>query len=201
MNIPVLKILLNNGDEYIIDKDLISFNCTENLKNANLDATTGLIVQSASVSFYDRKRLFYGLLISNSRDIFYHAIMYVYLNSTTNTPMDRYTIETVKLDNSTGSIVELECTDPSNVFNLFDISSLPVLDRTVEDLFNVIFAQVNIPWDYLDKETEKRCKSIKVLNSYFKSGTTVKDAIDRVCQLALLNIFYRNGIFVVGRCV
>ena len=115
--------------------------------------------------------------------------------------MDRYTIETVKLDNSTGSIVELECTDPSNVFNLFDIGSLPVLDRTVEDLFNVIFAQVNIPWDYLDKETEKRCKSIKVLNSYFKSGITVKDAIDRVCQLALLNIFYRNGIFVVGRCV
>ena len=75
------------------------------------------------------------------------------------------------------------------------------LADTVEDLFNVIFAQVNIPWDYLDKETEKRCKSIKVLNSYFKSGTTVKDAIDRVCQLALLNIFYRNGIFVVGRCV
>ena len=68
------KVVINVKDnvQFVIDKDLISFTCSENLKNANLDFTPGIFEQNASIEIYDRDNTFKNIVQKYTDNFFYN---------------------------------------------------------------------------------------------------------------------------------
>ena len=194
-----INITLNDNEIMLISDDLISFDCSLNLKNANLDFTTGIIEQSASLKFYDRGNVFKNLIMQDREEVYNKARVDFYVNyKGIDTLLGSYILEEVAVS-SDNNETEIKCIDPSYTFDSYMVSYIPLKSRNVVELLDIAFTRLNQPYAFLDEETKERCLSIQVAYSYV-NNLNCKELLEHICSLAMLNIYYDKGIYKVGRC-
>ena len=236
MKTPRVIITVKGENTLRITGDVVSFDCSENLKSGNLDLTPGYVEQNASIVFYDRDGAFRNLIKEKTVNFFHGSKVEIYVEEKDETPSGgiigisqqlcseiticsnhtymiitlsfhnpiRHLLGTYILDHIEASgeesNVSIKCIDYSYTFKDISVPVSSVADRSVHQLFQYIFSSslTGENFAYLDVETETRCDDTYVLNSYFLSKP-VKEALNEVCNVALVNIVYKNGIFYIAR--
>ena len=211
MKTPRVIITVKGETMPHITGDIVSFDCSENLKNGNLDFTPGYVEQNASIVFYDRDEAFRNIIKEKSVNFFYGSKVEIYVEEEDETPSPtplynsvRHLLGTYILDHIEASgeesNVSIKCVDYSYTFKDISVPVSTVASRSAHQLFQYIFSSslTGENFDYLDAETEARCNNTYIYNSYFLSKP-VKEALNEVCNVALVNMLYKNGIFYIAR--
>lgn len=199
-----IKIIFTDGTDFKIKEDLISFNALEHSKDSNLSPTPGIIEQGATIVFFDRKKAFKDLCKRKTVNFFRLATVYIhYFDSTTNdtTFIGDYLIDSVSME-SDDNTVTINCTDQSYMLSLATLPRQPVANRTVHALLRVVFENSlpNATWGYFSQSDRASCSAIMVSNSYFVE-TNARKALENVCKVGMLNVFYSRGKFYVRSCL
>lgn len=230
MKTPRVIITVKGKTMPHITGDIVSFDCSENLKNGNLDLTPGYVEQNASIVFYDRDGAFRNIIKEKSVNFFYGSKVEIYVEEKDETSPGivvcsesticsdntytsvsaslyssiRHLLGTYILDSIEASgeesNVSIKCIDYSYTFKDISVPLSSVADRSAHQLFQYIFssALTGENFAYLDVETKTRCNNTYIYNSYFLSKP-VKEALSEVCNVALVNMIYKNGIFYIAR--
>ena len=197
------KVVINVKDnvQFIIDKDLISFTCSENLKNANLDFTPGIFEQNASIELYDRDNTFKNIVQKYTDNFFYRSEVAIYIVEDDNeTLLGNYIFDKIECDGA-DSVIKIDCIDYTYIFKEKYVSNSAVANRTLTQLLTMVF-EMSLPsetWKFLDDATKNRCDNIVVGNS-FVTRDTAYNILNAICDCGMLNIVFKQGVFYVGRC-
>lgn len=174
--------------------DLISFRCSENLFNSELQITPGICEQYADIKIYDRDSTFRQLiLVDQSID---DANVDITVGEY---PLGTYTVSDWNFETD-NSVVDVTCRDPSYLLDKITVQRAEIADRTLDALLNLLFTRAGTAWVYLDTETRERCQHIIVPNSWFASSS-LKVLLEKTCSLGMLRIFWSVSMFYVGRAV
>ena len=178
----------------LLGSDLINFKCSENLLDSDLQIDPGICEQYADLEIYDRGNIFHQLalegLLNDDCDVNINTddfALGIYISSEWN----------VEIDNS---IISLSCRDRSYLFEKILIQRADIAERSIDDLLNILFSQANIPWNYLDNETQTRCQSIVIPNNWF-AQSNLKTLLEKICSLGMLRMYWSLNTFYVGRAV
>lgn len=181
-------------------RDLVDFECSENILDAQLSLETGICEQYANISVYDRINIIHyfaqkGKLAADH----FVTIQAVDDNDGTTHELGTYIASewNVQADNSS---VAITCRDKSYLFPKINIVRSSIADRTIDDLLNILFNQApGMTWQYKDEETQQRCAQIVVPNSWYLASD-LQTMLNKICALGMLRIYWYLDTFLVGRC-
>ena len=173
--------------------------CSENSRDSQLSLQPGIVEQFVEIELYDRhKNIHYiheqGALSQKGN------IRIVAVDASENEiSLGTYLVEDWEIY-ATDSTVKLIGTDPSVDFDKIYVDKFPIKERTVDDFLREIFAYVpQYNFAYLSATAEDRCKSIVVPNSWLKA-TTLDLALNKVCTLGMIRVFWLDGEFKITEC-
>ncbi len=207
---PKVKIQFVGSNETMTlnGSQLISFTCSENIMDSNLDLNPGICEQYANLEIYDKDGLIRqrGLKGELHKD---DIITIIGIDENVweeggiakgEVVLGDYLVEEWKLENN-NSHIKIVCRDTSYRLDKINIPRTIISDRTVDDLLNIVFSSApQMTWVYLDTDTEERCQNITIPNSWYKASD-LKTMLESICAVGLLRIYYFNKTFFVGRCV
>lgn len=206
MKTPRVQIILK--DEVLtFTSDIISFDCSENLKDADLSLKPGYVEQNASITIYDREKVFYQRILLYTVNFFHGALVEIYMDeyivntgTYTTVQLGKYLLDSLDVQ-GTKLAVTLKCIDYTYAFKEVFLPQSSVDSRTATELLDYIFVNglKNESYAFMDAETQTRCNNCVNTQCYVDS-VSVREALDQVCVFALLNIVYKNGVFYVARC-
>lgn len=175
---------------------LISYKCSENMMDSNLNIAPGICEQYADITFYDKNKLFHQLALSGLLTDNDTVKIYEINDNNEEVLVGSYLIDTWDIE-ATESDISIHARDISYILESLNISKLNVETRSVNDFLTIAFG--NLPWKYLDEATELRCYSIGIPNSWYAGGT-VADLLNLICQIGMLRIYWSIDTYIVGRC-
>lgn len=174
------------------ESELISYECSEHVYDSQLSITPGICEQYADITIYDRYKIF----------------------ERANKEIEcRVTIETVNPDRVLGTYYVQDwdipggsseftshCGDFCSIFDKLTFQATSIQDRTLHQILQLIFAQGNLRWAYLNEADELFCSQLHTPNNWFKTST-VHVALEKACWLGLLRIYWDKDTFIVTRAV
>lgn len=191
---------------FYVSNDLISFECSENMRDAKISLNPGVIEQSATIVIYDRDNNFKNASIYNTEDIFKGAIVAIHATETVNNEfldeiLGTYLISEIKFDGDSETVT-LNCSDITSQLNNVVVNEYPLEQRNAHQLLDIVFNDFlnGAFWQYMSTEVENICKNTIVPNSYM-NNTNAREILDMVCGLCMLTIYCKNNVFYVGFCV
>lgn len=191
---------------FYVSNDLISFECSENMRDAKISLNPGVIEQSATIVIYDRDNNFKNASIYNTEDIFKGATVAIHATETVNDGffdeiLGTYLISEIKFDGDSETVT-LNCSDITSQLNNVVVNEYPLEQRNAHQLLSIVFNDFlnGAFWQYMSTEVENICKNTIVPNSYM-NNTNAREILDMVCGLCMLTIYCKNNVFYVGFCV
>ena len=191
---------------FYVSNDLISFECSENMRDSEISLNPGVIEQSATIVIYDRDNNFKNASVYNTEDIFKGATVVIRASETTNGEfldevLGTYLISEIKFDGDSETVT-LNCTDITSQLNNVVVNEYPLEQRNAHQLLDIVFNNFlnGAFWQYMSGEVENICRSTIVPNSYM-NNTNAREILNMVCGLCMLTIYCKNDIFYVGFCV
>lgn len=191
---------------FYVSNDLISFECSENMRDAKISLNPGVIEQSATIVIYDRDNNFKNASIYNTEDIFKGATVAIHATETVNDGffdeiLGTYLISEIKFDGDSETVT-LNCSDITSQLNNVVVNEYPLKQRNAHQLLDITFNDFlnGAFWQYMSTEVENICKNTIVPNSYM-NNTNAREILDMVCGLCMLTIYCKNNVFYVGFCV
>ena len=191
---------------FYVSNDLISFECSENMRDAKISLNPGVIEQSATIVIYDRDNNFKNASIYNTEDIFKGATVAIHATETVNDGffdeiLGTYLISEIKFDGDSETVT-LNCSDITSQLNNVVVNEYPLEQRNAHQLLDIVFNDFlnGAFWQYMSTEVENICKNTIVPNSYM-NNTNAREILDMVCGLCMLTIYCKNNVFYVGFCV
>lgn len=191
---------------FYVSNDLISFECSENMRDAKISLNPGVIEQSATIVIYDRDNNFKNASIYNTEDIFKGATVAIHATETVNNGffdeiLGTYLISEIKFDGDSETVT-LNCSDITSQLNNVVVNEYPLEQRNAHQLLSIVFNDFlnGAFWQYMSTEVENICKNTIVPNSYM-NNTNAREILDMVCGLCMLTIYCKNNVFYVGFCV
>lgn len=192
-NVKVTKLRAGEIDSLqFYESELVEYECSEHMLDSNMSIAPGICEQYADITVYDRFKLFEKA----NKDI-----------------ECRVTIETVNPDRVLGtyyvrdwdipgdsSEITSHCGDFSTAFDNLTFMATAVSDRSVHQMLQLIFDQNGFKWLYKDNYDNMYCERIIVPNSWLKTST-LREALDKVCWLGMLRIYWNKTHFIVTRAV
>ena len=201
-----IEINTIKNQNFYVSNDLISFECSENMRDAKISLTPGVIEQSATIVIYDRDNNFKNASVYNTEDIFKGATVKIHATETVNNEffdeiLGSYLISEIKFDGDSETVT-LNCSDITSQLNNVVVNEYPLEQRTAHQLLGIVFNDFlnEAFWQYMSTEVENICKNTIVPNSYM-NNTNAREILDMVCGLCMLTIYCKNDIFYVGFCV
>lgn len=180
------------------DNSILTFNCSENMTDSNLNVTPGVCEQYSEISLYDRSNFLHERAYEGKTD---DAKIECYFidNEGTETILGTYYSSEWNIDGD-NKVVKVKGRDKTYIL---DGVSIPGLDRngtkTLHQLITLLFQNMHdYAWAYLDEDTRTRCNAISIPNCWFNTSS-LRDILDKICYLGMLRIFFLNDIFYVGR--
>jgi hypothetical protein len=193
------RISANYGAIYS-GADLISITCSENLLDAQMKIAPGIVEQYADISIYDRDGVLHELALQDEL-IGDHKAQITAIDDTTEVTyfLGSYTVASWDIS-SESSVVSATCRDPSYIFEKRDVPSIPIQDRSVDDMLNLAFGYAgNVSWQYIDEDTRLYCMKVVTPHSWFYAGTLLT-MLKKICSLGMLRIYWSINKFIVARC-
>ena len=191
---------------FYVSNDLISFECSENMRDAKISLNPGVIEQSATIVIYDRDNNFKNASIYNTEDIFKGATVAIHATETVDGGfldeiLGTYLISEIKFDGDSETVT-LNCSDITSQLNNVVVNEYPLEQRNAHQLLDIVFNDFlnGAFWQYMSTEVENICKNTIVPNSYM-NNTNAREILDMVCGLCMLTIYCKNNVFYVGFCV
>ena len=191
---------------FYVSNDLISFECSENMRDAKISLNPGVIEQSATIVIYDRDNNFKNASIYNTEDIFKGATVVIHATETVvdgflDEILGTYLISEIKFDGDSETVT-LNCSDITSQLNNVVVNEYPLEQRNAHQLLSIVFNDFlnGAFWQYMSTEVENICKNTIVPNSYM-NNTNAREILDMVCGLCMLTIYCKNNVFYVGFCV
>lgn len=191
---------------FYVSNDLISFECSENMRDAKISLNPGVIEQSATIVIYDRDNNFKNASIYNTEDIFKGATVAIHATETVDGGfldeiLGTYLISEIKFDGDSETVT-LNCSDITSQLNNVVVNEYPLEQRNAHQLLSIVFNDFlnGAFWQYMSTEVENICKNTIVPNSYM-NNTNAREILDMVCGLCMLTIYCKNNVFYVGFCV
>ena len=201
-----IEINTIKNQNFYVSNDLISFECSENMRDAKISLTPGVIEQSATIVIYDRDNNFKNASVYNTEDIFKGATVKIHATETVNNEfldeiLGSYLISEIKFDGDSETVT-LNCSDITSQLNNVVVNEYPLEQRNAHQLLGIVFNDFlnGAFWQYMSTEVENICKNTIVPNSYM-NNTNAREILDMVCGLCMLTIYCKNDIFYVGFCV
>lgn len=201
-----IEINTIKNQNFYVSNDLISFECSENMRDAKISLNPGVIEQSATIVIYDRDNNFKNASVYNTEDIFKGATVIIHATETVNNEfldeiLGSYLISEIKFDGDSENVT-LNCTDITSQLNNVVVNEYPLEQRNAHQLLGIVFNDFlnGAFWQYMSTEVENICKNTIVPNSYM-NNTNAREILDMVCGLCMLTIYCKNDIFYVGFCV
>lgn len=181
-------------------KDLIDFICSENLLDSNLAMRSGICEQYADVKVYDRNNTLHACAYRDMLTDDYKISIYAFDDTTQlSHTLGTYYVSDWDISGSSTE-VGISSTDISYIFDEINIPSIPIEDRSVDDMLRLFFGYAqSVNWKYFDKDTEQYCKDISTPNNWFRAGT-LRELLNKICALGMLRIYWYVNKFVVARC-
>ena len=191
---------------FYVSNDLISFECSENMRDSEISLNPGVIEQSATIVIYDRDNNFKNASVYNTEDIFKGATVVIHATEITNGELldevlGTYLISEIKFDGDSETVT-LNCTDITSQLNNVVVNEYPLEQRNAHQLLDIVFNDFlnGAFWQYMSEEVENICRNTIVPNSYM-NNTNAREILDMVCGLCMLTIYCKNNVFYVGFCV
>lgn len=186
----------NNFNLVIGSNDIISSVNSENMMDTELNIQPGICEQYADIQIYDRTGIFHELalreLLSQDERISIYTDNDILIGV--------YYVKEWSIEND-NDIINITCRDNSYLFQKIDIKRSLIATRTLHDLLNILFSQATeVSWEYMDIETELRCKNITIPNSWYLSSN-LYDMLSKICEVGMLRMYFYTDTFRVGRCV
>lgn len=201
-----IEINTIKNQNFYVSNDLISFECSENMRDAKISLNPGVIEQSATIVIYDRDNNFKNASVYNTEDIFKGATVKIHATETVDNEfldeiLGSYLISEIKFDGDSETVT-LNCSDITSQLNNVVVNEYPLEQRNAHQLLNIVFNDFlnGAFWQYMSTEVENICKNTIVPNSYM-NNTNAREILDMVCGLCMLTIYCKNDIFYVGFCV
>lgn len=198
---PMIKIkfISDNSEMSFNGSQLISFTCSENIMDSNLDLNPGICEQYANLEIYDKDNLLRRKGLNgklHSDDL----VTIIGISSDSEIVLGDYLVEEWKIEND-NSIIKVTCRDTSYKLDKVNVPRTTISNRSVDELLNMVFGSApQMTWTYLDSPTSERCKNIKIPGSWY-SASDLKTLLENICVVGMLRIYYFNGTFFVGRCI
>lgn len=182
-----------------IGSQIVDFKCSENLMDSDLSLSPGVCEQYADVTIYDKDDTIHQMalqgLLSQDEQVSIEAV-----NDATGRvyALGKYLVSEwdVKAINSH---VGITCRDKTYLFSQIDIPRADIQRRTIDDLLNTLFNYAGVQWNYLDTETQTRCSSIVIPNSWYAKSDLLT-LLNKICVLGMLRMYWSLDTFYVGRC-
>lgn len=201
-----IEINTIKNQNFYVSNDLISFECSENMRDAKISLNPGVIEQSATIVIYDRDNNFKNASVYNTEDIFKGATVKIHATETVDNEfldeiLGSYLISEIKFDGDSETVT-LNCSDITSQLNNVVVNEYPLEQRNAHQLLGIVFNDFlnGAFWQYMSTEVENICKNTIVPNSYM-NNTNAREILDMVCGLCMLTIYCKNDIFYVGFCV
>lgn len=181
-------------------QNLIDVRCSENAFDSQLNINPGIVEQYADVSIYDRDQLIHQFaqaeLLKENQQV---TILSIDDETNTSEVLGTYRVDEWQVE-ATSSIVKVNCTDPSSIFENFNIPSAPVQTRTVDSLLSFLFGYIQgYTFTYIDDATRTACENIKIPSSWCLKGN-VLEVLKKICEIGQLRIYWFINVFIVARC-
>lgn len=191
---------------FYVSNDLISFECSENMRDSKISLNPGVIEQSATIVIYDRDNNFKNASVYNTEDIFKGATVIIHATETVDSGfldeiLGTYLISEIKFDGDSETVT-LNCSDITSQLNNVVVNEYPLEQRNAHQLLDIMFNNFlnGAFWQYMSTEVENICRNTIVPNSYM-NNTNAREILDMVCGLCMLTIYCKNNVFHVGFCV
>ena len=194
-----ITITFNNGDiKNYDDNSILSLVCSENITDTNLTITPGICEQYAEIKIYDRDNYLHERAYGNKTD---DAKLECYCIDESNTEhlLGTYYASEWEVSGD-DAVVRIKGRDKTYILDTVNIDALRRDgNKTLHQLITILFQNMHdYAWQYLDNETQTRCSSIVIPDCWYGSST-LREALDKICYLGMLRIFFSNDVFYVGR--
>lgn len=191
---------------FYVSNDVISFECSENMRDSNISLNPCVIEQSATIVIYDRDNKFKDASVYNTEDIFKNANVTIRASEVESSDFEdvilgSYIITSMEFDGDSENVT-IQCADITSQLNNVVVDQYPLAQRTAHDLLFIMFDSFlnGAYWQYMSDSVEDICKKTVIPNSYM-NNTNARTILDMVCGLCMLTIYCKNNIFYVGSCI
>lgn len=181
-------------------RDIIKMTCSENLFDSAMQIRPGVCEQYASIDIYDRYGVLHSMFIREELTKTNQVNIYAIDDSEQKSYLlGTYNVTAGEAEHDS-NIVSFDCKDVTYLFESIQIDALYVHKRSCHALLNRLFDAVNMPWRYIDAQTETMCKNIQTPNSWSMTDQASK-ILEKICTLGMLRIYWYIDAFIVARCI
>lgn len=178
--------------------DLIKYECSENMLDAQLTFTPGICEQYINATVYDRNNVLQQLAaqekLSTGRNINVYAV-----DDNFREQIGQYYSEDWDIQNCE-SDVGITGGDGFKYLSNFDYQAAGVKSRSIANMLTDAFSYAGVHWKYQDNATQLYCQQIETPNCWYPD-TDIISLLEDICKVAMLRVYYYNGVFIVGRAV
>lgn len=178
--------------------DLIKYECSEHLLDAQLTFTPGICEQYINATIYDRNNVLQLLAAQNKLTANQLIRVYVVDDNFRQQIGEYYSVDWNV--HNCESDVELTGSDEFSYLNNLEYTSYNVEKKTVHKMLSDAFSYSNVSWRYLDDSVRLLCNSVVTLMCEYPN-TDVISLLEEICRVAMLRIYYYNGTFIVAQAL
>lgn len=176
-------------------KDLVSFECSENILNSQLRVEPGVCEQYVDCRVCDYDGIIRRLAETSGVLDSKCAITVQGIDAGQTRQLGSYEVTKWNVD-SEGDTVGCEGTDRSARFDDLVLLASDLRDRTLHTMLGDIFNSLGEAWQYADTNTENIAKNIST--PYFSfDASTLRERLDKLCSLGFLRIYWADNTFYV----
>lgn len=178
--------------------DIIKYECSEHLLDAQLSFTPGICEQYINATLYDRDDVLQRLAAQNklatNKSIKVYAV-----DDDFRRPIGEYYSVDWDIRNCE-SEVGLTGSDGFSYLNNLEYKPYGISNKTVHQMLSDAFSYSNVSWRYLSDYEQLLCNAI-ITPSCEYPNTDIISLLEEICRVAMLRIYYYNGTFVVAAAV
>lgn len=182
------------------DSEILTYECSRNKLNAQLEFMPGISEQYADFRLYDR----HGIVnLLKKENVLVDNLRTQVTVSDPATGISRtntyYTYEwQIKLGQSEFSLI---CKDATQALRAYQIGEHTPGDRSLHDMLTYCFMRAEAAaWTYADALTEYVCKNIKTPDSWFQLSN-VHATLEKICATGVLRIYSVNNQYIVSTLI
>lgn len=178
--------------------DLIKYECSEHMLDAQLTVTPGICEQYINATIYDRNNVLQQLAAQNK--LIANKIIRVYaIDDNLRQQIGEYYSVDWDVRNCE-SEVGLTGSDGFSYLNNLKYESYSVSDKTVHKMLSDAFSYSNVSWRYFGEYEKLLCTAIVTPTCEYPN-TDIISLLEEICRVAMLRIYYYNGTFIVAAAV
>lgn len=178
--------------------DLIKYECSENMLDAQLTFTPGICEQYINATVYDRNNVLQQLAAQEKLTTGLSINVYA-VDDDFRERIGQYYSEDWDIQNCE-SDVGITGGDGFKYLSNFDYRVASVKERSVAKMLSDAFSYAGVQWKYQNSDTQLHCQHIQTPNCWYPD-TDIISLLEDICKVAMLRIYYYNGVFIVGRAI